>query len=57
MLTEDYPLNIFHFKSEEQSKSPIRLSNLKHPPHDNESKSQSYERLNPLVLFHSFLIY
>ena len=50
MLTKGSPLYKLHFKTDEQFKSPIGLSNLKDPPQINKNKSQSCGRLN--LLFH-----
>ena len=49
-------MNIIHFEAEEQYISPIGFSNLEHPPRNDKSKSQSYERLNLWSRFiHSLL--
>ena len=55
MLTKGAPLYLI----QENNTNPIALSNLKDPPHNNKSKYQSFERLNPhSVLFNlNLLIY
>ena len=45
-LTKGKPLYELYFETEDQSMSSIGLSNLKDPPHNSKSKSNSKRRLN-----------
>ena len=56
MLTKSLPLNKLHFKTDEQYKSSIRLSNLKDPPHNNKIHFETGEQYKSSIRLSSLKI-